>query len=270
MENLSKREFGLGYIWQKLPVLVLDAEIHLDVIGLVDTIKDKNQALNQDRAKAMIFLRHHLDESLKMKYLAVKYPLMLWNNLKDRYDHLKMVMLPQAHFDWIHLRLQDFKSICAYNSAMFKIISQLKLCGENITDNDMLENVFSTFPASSMLLQQQYREMRSKKYSELISHLLVAEQHNELLMKNHESRPTGTIPFPEVNEANFHHSRHGRGRGPSRGHGHGRGRKFILDSLLAPNNTLHHQQCKKKDEKHEAVQKKDLENKCYRCVGKGH
>ncbi|XP_059310978.1 uncharacterized protein LOC132062421 [Lycium ferocissimum] len=121
---------------------VLDAEIYLDVMGLADTIKDKNQASNQDRVKAMIFLRHHLDESLKMEYLTVKDPLMLWNNLKDRYDYLKMVVLPQTHFDWIHLRLQDFKSICAYNSAMFKIISQLKLCGENITNHDIFgENI---------------------------------------------------------------------------------------------------------------------------------
>ncbi|XP_059285641.1 uncharacterized protein LOC132039117 [Lycium ferocissimum] len=89
-------------------------------------------------------------------------------------------------------------------------------------------------------------------------------------MKNHKNRPIGTIPVPEVNDTNFHHSRRERGRGPSRGHGHGRGRNFNHDSRLAPNNTLHHQQCKKKDEKHEAVQKKDLENKCYRCGGKGH
>ena len=31
----------------------------------------------------------------------------------------------------------------------------------------------------------------------------MAEQNNELLMKNHESRPTGTTPFPEVNAVNF-------------------------------------------------------------------
>ncbi|XP_059285021.1 uncharacterized protein LOC132038363 [Lycium ferocissimum] len=144
-------------------------------MGLADTIKDKNLALNQDRSKARIFLHHHLDESLKLEYLTIKDPLMLWNNLKDSYDHLKMVVLPQARFDWIHLRLQDFKSICAYNSSMFNIISQLKLCDENITDHDMLEKTFSIFPTSSMLLQQQYREIRFKKYSELISHLLVVE-----------------------------------------------------------------------------------------------
>lgn len=36
----------------------IDAKIHLDVIGLVDTIKDHNQAPSQDFANNMIFLRH--------------------------------------------------------------------------------------------------------------------------------------------------------------------------------------------------------------------
>ena len=59
----------------------------------------------------------------------------------------------------------------------------------------------------------------------------MAEQKNELLMKIHEARPTGSAPFPEVNAATYHpyngQSRgrgHGRGRGHSRGRGRGRGR----------------------------------------------
>ena len=49
----------------------------------------------------------------------------------------------------------------------------------------MLEKRFTMFHASNVLLQQQYRERRFTKYSELISCLQVAEQNNELLMKNH-------------------------------------------------------------------------------------
>jgi len=58
---------------------------------------------------------------------------------------------------------------------MFNISSKLKLGGDNITDDDMLEKTLSTFHALNMLLQQQYREKGFKKYSELISCLLVAE-----------------------------------------------------------------------------------------------
>ncbi|XP_070026180.1 uncharacterized protein [Nicotiana sylvestris] len=184
MSNLSKLEFvALDISGKSYMSWVLDAEIHLDAMDLTNTIKDKNQASNQDRTKAMIFLRHHLDEGLKMKYITIKDPVILWNNLKARYGHQKMVVLPQARYDWNHLRLQDFKSISEYNSTMFGIISQLKLCGNNITDHDMLEKTLSTFHASNIFLQQQYREMAFKKYSELISHLLIAEQHNGLLMK---------------------------------------------------------------------------------------
>ncbi|XP_015162513.1 uncharacterized protein [Solanum tuberosum] len=188
MSNISKVEFvaldisGKGYSsW------ILDAEIHLDEMGLVETIKDNNQASSQERAKAMIFLRHHLDEGLKMQYLTIKDPLVLWNNLKDRYDHLKLVILPQAHHDWFNLR----------------IISQLNLCGEEVTEHDKLEKTYSTFSASSMLLQQKYREMSFKKYSELLSHLLIVERHNDLLIKNHGSRPVGSMPLPEVNQASL-------------------------------------------------------------------
>ncbi|XP_056693946.1 uncharacterized protein [Spinacia oleracea] len=47
-------------------------------------------------------------------------------------------------------------------------------------------------------IKTQYLEKRFKKCFGLISCLLVAEQNNELWMKNHESRPTTSAPFPEA------------------------------------------------------------------------
>ena len=264
MANLTKLEFtalqssGRNYLsW------VLDAEIHLDAMGLGDTIKEENKASNQNCARAMIFLRHHLDEILKIEYLTVKDPLVLWKNLKERFDHLKMVIHPKAQYDWMHLRLQDFKSIHEYNSAMFRITSQLKLCGETVSEIDMMEKTFSTFHASNVLLQQQYREKGFKKYSELISHLLVAEQNNDLLLKNHENRPTGSEPLPEVNEAYAHHARRGKGRGP-RGRGRGRDYGQERNSNLGINHSSNKKE-KRKDEKREATREG-----CFRCGGRGH
>ena len=63
----------------------------------------------------------------------------------------------------------------------------------------MLEKTFTTFHASNVLLQKEYRDCRSTKFSKLISRFLVAEQNNKFLMRNHQSRPTGSKPFPEVN-----------------------------------------------------------------------
>ena len=54
----------------------------------------RNKASNQDRVKAMIFLRHNLYEGLKTEYLTVKDLLELWNNLKERYNYQKNDNLP--------------------------------------------------------------------------------------------------------------------------------------------------------------------------------
>ncbi|XP_059658745.1 uncharacterized protein LOC132305076 [Cornus florida] len=111
MSNLTKLEFvALDISGKNYLSWTLDAEIHLEAMNLGETIKENNNASLQDRAKSMIFLRHHLHEELKTEYLTVKDPLTLWKNLKERYEHQKTVILPKARYDWIHLRLQDFKS----------------------------------------------------------------------------------------------------------------------------------------------------------------
>ena len=102
---------------------ILDAEIHLDAMNLGNAKKEGNQASLKDRAKSLIFLRHHLHENLKNEYLTVKDPLTIWNELKGIYDHQKTVILPKARYDWMHLRLQDFKTVSEYNSILFRINS---------------------------------------------------------------------------------------------------------------------------------------------------
>ena len=175
----------------------------------------------------------------------------------------------------MHLRLQDFKTVSEYNSVLFRINSQLKLCGEKVIEEDMLKKTFTTFHASNVLQQQQYRERRFKKYFELISCLLVAEQDNELLMKNQQPRPNGTEPFPEVNAISS--QTNGRGRS----HGRGRGRNSRYHGTHGNNSThkgktsMHHQKLNntkaKQDEKHaQNTPSKSHENTYHRCGIKGH
>jgi hypothetical protein len=51
----------------------------------------------------------------------------------------------------------------------------------------------------------------------------MAEQNNELLMKNHETRPSGSNSFPEVNATSYDNQNSGHGRERRRGHGYGYG-----------------------------------------------
>jgi len=64
------------------------------------------------------------------------------------------MILPKAHYDWMNLRLQDFKTVSQYNSTMFRITSQLNLSGEKNIDEDLLVKNISTFHVTNLLLQQ--------------------------------------------------------------------------------------------------------------------
>ena len=99
--------------------LIIDAEIHLEAMNLGETIKEENNTSLQDRAKAMIFIRQYLHKVLKVENLIIKYHFVPWQNIKERYDHQKFNVLPQACYNWLHLRLQDFKLVSEYNSVFF-------------------------------------------------------------------------------------------------------------------------------------------------------
>lgn len=45
-----------------------------------------------------------------------------------------MVVLLDAHNEWIKPRFQDFKTMAKYNSSLLNIIASLKLCGEEVTE----------------------------------------------------------------------------------------------------------------------------------------
>ncbi|KAA3462408.1 protein SRG1-like [Gossypium australe] len=87
----------------------------------------------------------------------------------------------------------------------------------------------------------------------------MVEQNNELLMKNHESRPIGSIPFPEANVTSYnvkdkdHTSSRGRGCGHERG-GHFRKTRQKWDH---------------KDGKNDKNTTGKVESLCYRYGGLG-
>ncbi|KAL6269490.1 hypothetical protein ACE6H2_026401 [Prunus campanulata] len=282
MENLAKLEFAaLDISGDNYLSWVLNAKIHLRANGLGKAIEDGSDASPEENAKAMIFLRRHIHEALKSEYVVVDEPLVLWKALCERYNHQKTVTLPRARYEWTHLRFQDFKTVSEYNSAMHRITSLMKLCGENISEEDMLEKTLSTFHASNVLMQQQYRHSGFTKYSELVSCLLLAKQNNELLLKNHQSRPTGSAPLPEINatsrEVNATSSRgsiHKHGRGGKRGQRQGsRKDRGAHPYGLGPRNnpsTNGKNAFRNKGRAQTSHVPRNDESTCYRCGAKGH
>ncbi|KAK1583611.1 hypothetical protein Q3G72_025509 [Acer saccharum] len=250
---------------------VIDTKLLLKSEGLYYTIENGADASEQDKSTAMVIIRHHLHEDLKAQYLTVTEPDVLWQELKDQFDNQPDVALPNARYQWQHLRFQDFKSVSEYNSALFKITTQLKLCAVSRT---AILKIFRTYLM-----------------------FLVAEKNNELLIKNHESRPTGSTAFPEVNantigghtrgrgcgRGSYHGRGRGRGRGPShgwgwgcgRGRGRGRGRGPGHEGsygYFGPNTPQKWNVYKVKPDKGKSIQKepKKDDSVCFRCGCHNH
>jgi len=229
MSKIANRDYAaLNLSGDNYLQWALDTRISLKSKGLGDTIIEDSNENEKNRYRAICYMRHHLIEGLKDQYMTIENPLDLWNALRHRYDHQKMVLLPKARHDWMHLRFMDFKSVDEYNSALFKIVSILKLCGEEVSDVMMLEKTYTTFNQSNSVLQQQYRTKGFATYTDLISCLLLAEANNELLMKNSGARPAGTAPLPEAHDiekkdpketyyAQDNRKPYGHGRGGYRG-----------------------------------------------------
>ena len=117
MSNLAKLEF-----------VALD--ISIDNCGFIMGLGCWNPSWCNE-SWMMIFLHHHLHEQLKSEYLTVKEPQVIWDCLNERFYHKKMLYFQ---------KLIIFVS--QYNSALFKIFSQLKLYGEEITDADFWKRHF--------------------------------------------------------------------------------------------------------------------------------
>ena len=224
MSNLNKLDFvalevsGRNYLqWTQ------DVKLHLTAQKMRTTINADNITPAEMKARAMIFIRKHMEEALKVEYLAEEDPRSLWVAFEERFNHQRDIYLPEARHDWQNIRFQDFKTVNEYNSEVCRIRSLLRFCGQVLTEADLLEKTFSTFPPSCMVLQQQYRERNFARFSELITTLLLAEKNNNLLLRNDQARPIGAraIPLPEAN-AVVHRENPRVGRNQGRG----RGRRF--------------------------------------------
>ncbi|XP_074374497.1 uncharacterized protein LOC141714900 [Apium graveolens] len=257
--------FGDNYLsW------VQDVKLHLGSKKLSDTIKAENKSTAEENFTSIIFLRHHMHENLKSEYLEVEDPFILWDNLKDRFDHHKLVYLPAAENDWANLRLQDFKSVRAYSSALFKISSRLIMCGEKVTEKRKIDKTLSTFHPNNVNLAEMYRERKFTKFGDLLSTLLVVEHNHELVIKNHQSRPTGSAPLPEVNNMSFQQNVRGKGYRGGRGQGRYRGRGRSHGHFHPYNNSGHRKWQSESQSKRKAPRGGKTENVCYRCGMDGH
>lgn len=56
----------------------------------------------------------------------------------------------------MHLRVLDFPTLSAFNNEMYHIVLQLRLYGQAISEEEMIEKSLSTFRLAFVVLAYQY------------------------------------------------------------------------------------------------------------------
>lgn len=70
---------------------------------------------------------------------------------------------------------------------MHRIVAQLRICGQSITDADMIDKTFSTFSLVCDILSQQYWNTKFTKHANLMRYMMIAEKQQQLLLKTDET-----------------------------------------------------------------------------------
>ena len=168
----------------------MDAKTYLIAEEIDDAIQEAVEALpTSTLAKALQALRRHMDSSMRHEYIQVEHPTKLWAQLQACFLHEKTIFLSHARHEWMSLRVMDFPDISSFNSELHRIVAQLSLCGEQITEPELITKTLSTFPIASAVLAQQYCNMKFRTHAQLMSFLLLAEKEQQILLKNVEARP---------------------------------------------------------------------------------
>ena len=108
------------------------------------------------KARALMFLRKHMDSSLQLQYKRIIDPEELWNTLKICFNKIHNTMLPELLSEWQNIRVIDYKSISDYNQAILELASRLLDCGVIKMDDDLIKKTLSTFSEAYYIIVKQY------------------------------------------------------------------------------------------------------------------
>ena len=155
-----------------------DAKIVLGVEELTiylnkETAEGRSEVL---KYQTLLILRRHIDPSLRQQYIQIDHPANLWTRLHDKFYHEQTIFLPKARNDWINLRALGFLDLLSFNAELHHISAQFRLCGEQITETQLIDKTLSTFPLASAIIAHQYQNMNFTKHNKLMSHLLFVEK----------------------------------------------------------------------------------------------
>ncbi|XP_048631493.1 uncharacterized protein LOC125606582 [Brassica napus] len=155
--------------------------------GLGKCIKYGNDTLACERHRAIMIMRHHLCEDLRDEFGYVNDPHNLWSFLNSRFCE---PLLHESKKKWEALRFQDYEPVDNYHSDLMRSTYSLKLCGELVINEDLLNKTRDTFHSEEVLLSHQAKvldsEMKIPEANKATFDKKRSEEDSEWTLMDHE------------------------------------------------------------------------------------
>jgi hypothetical protein len=139
------------------PTWVMDIKISLALRGMYEGItppaKRQHELLPTYQYNALYIIWHHIHPNLKSKNVLEEEPNALWATLQNCYEQQNVVNLTEANHEWVHLRLQDYKSIGDYNHVVHKICVKFQFCEKEPSDEEKIKKTLTTMLPSDRILE---------------------------------------------------------------------------------------------------------------------
>ena len=127
--------------------------------------------------------------------------------------------------EWQNLRFEDYKIVEDYNTALYGIVTRMRLYGRNLEDKDLIHKTLSTFHPKYTFVSRQYKKDNYKTYVTLSNALQQDHGEDETIQQNHLSRPTGSMAPPEAHATSFKKNEN-KGKGSPNAPMKAKGKKF--------------------------------------------
>ncbi|KAL6586385.1 hypothetical protein OROMI_001373 [Orobanche minor] len=279
--SYSQYSKGLDYhIW------VSDVETTFVAKDYSATIFDKADEAPSDeiKASALMFVRLHINLSLRWEYLQLKSPKEMWDALKDHFGNIHNTLLPELTMSWNEICLLDYKHVNDFNKDMLHLKADLIYVGTTSQKMIRFRKPFHLSYFGPILANQYRLEYDNKRitiFNKLINLLQVAERHNEVLVSSN-AKPARTKKIMEANygrtngekNPNVYGTGHGNLKPRAKKHsgcGRGRGRggsSIVKRRLGAPDSTSQGNQ--KAPTPFIAPKVRVGNEPCYHCIDTGH
>jgi hypothetical protein len=190
--------------------------VELDLTDLATMTNQQRiaQATQRNREnKAKFWIQNSVDDLIFLKIIGASTSKQAWDILKSAYqgnDRVKMVKLQTLRTQFETLRMTDSENVDQFMTRVMGIVNQIRLIGESITDQRIVEKVLKSLPKKFETVVTKILESKDMSLfstDELTGSLVTHETRLHLIDES----------ISNAFKIQFSFSR-GRGRGRGRGH----------------------------------------------------